>query len=76
VVAACVDQQVGGFQEVLHARLGHDGTSVAQMGGQCHEFFNGGTTKSLEPVMNLKFSPLKINGLRGLFVILSKSIKN
>jgi hypothetical protein len=33
VVAARVDQQVGGFEELLHAGLGHGGTSVAQMGG-------------------------------------------
>ena len=38
VVAACVDQQVGGFQELLHALVGHGGTSVAQMGGYVMSF--------------------------------------
>jgi hypothetical protein len=30
MAAACVQQQVCGFQELLHAVMGHGGTSVAQ----------------------------------------------
>ena len=33
VVAAGVEQQIGGFEELLHAGFGHSGTSVAQTGG-------------------------------------------